>query len=142
VIEGTDEQVITPHTRWREYGFKAKPGNPMRMPPQVAPYHLRLDWMIWFLSFSVAVTGDGIRVPGYDLWFARLVRKLLLGDRAILKLMGANPFAERPPAFIRALFYEYRYSDRREKRQTGAWWVRRLLGIYLQPVSLEHLKEI
>lgn len=142
VMEGTNERVITPHTQWKEYGFKAKPGDPKRMPPQIAPYHLRLDWLIWFLPFSVTVTADGIRVYGYSLWFLRFVKRLLAGDREILRLMGKNPFPEQPPAFVRALFYRYRYSDWREKRESGAWWKRQLLGIYLQPVSTQALKDV
>jgi hypothetical protein len=114
----------------------------MRTPPQVAPYHLRLDWLIWFLPFSVARTGNGIRVWSYDVWFLRLVRRLLAGDVGILRLMGKNPFAERPPVFVRALFYEYRYTDAGEKRRTGAWWRRELAGVYLEPVSLETLNEV
>jgi hypothetical protein len=142
VLEGSSERVITPRTQWREYGFKAKPGDAKRMPPQVAPYHLRLDWLIWFLPFSVAMTGDGIRVYGHSLWFLRFVKKLLLGDRAILRLMGRNPFPERPPVFIRAVLYRYRYTDWKEKRETGAWWRRQILGMYLQAVSLETLKDL
>ena len=126
VMEGTSERVITPHTEWKEYGFKAKPGDPKRMPPQIAPYHLRLDWLIWFLPFSVAVTGDGIRVWGYSLWFLRFVQRLLSGDRGILRLMGKNPFPGQPPAFVRALFYRYRYTDRESRNaKPGAWWVSR-----------------
>jgi hypothetical protein len=142
VIEGTNERVLTPHTEWKEYGFKAKPGDPRRMPPQIAPYHLRLDWLIWFLPFSVTVTGDGILVYGYSLWFLRFVKKLLAGDRAILRMMGKNPFSEQPPAFLRAMFYRYRYTDWKEKRKSGAWWRRQLLGVYLQPMSLEALKDV
>jgi hypothetical protein len=142
VMQATSERIITPHTQWKDYGFKAKPGDPKRMPPQIAPYHLRLDWLIWFLPFSVAVTGDGIRVYGYSLWFLRFVQKLLSGDPAILRLMGKNPFPDQPPQFVRALFYRYRYTDRKQKLETGAWWVRELLGIYLQPVSLEMLKDV
>ena len=141
VMEGTDERMISPHTRWQEYGFKAKPGDPKRMPPQVAPYHLRLDWLIWFLPFSVAVTGEGIRVWGYQRWFLRFVQGLLSGDTGILRLMGANPFPGQPPAFIRALFYEYRYASWQERRETGLWWRRRLLGEYLPPVSREMLRD-
>lgn len=142
VIEGTSERVVTPHTQWLEYGFKGKPGDPGRMPPQVAPYHLRLDWLIWFLPFSVGVTREGIHVWGHQLWFLRFIRKLLAGDRAILRLMGKNPFPAQPPAWVRALFYEYRYTDFQQKRQTGAWWDRTLLGEYLGPVSLATLKDI
>jgi hypothetical protein len=142
VIEGTRDRVITPATEWSEYGFTGKPGDPRRTPPQVAPYHLRLDWLIWFLPFSVAVTTEGIHVSRYDLWFLRFVKKLLSGDAAMLKLMRVNPFAGRPPAFIRARFYLYRFTNLREKRESGTWWERRLLGEYLQPVSLQSLGRI
>src|SRR5262249_51408587 len=53
VIEGTDDLILTDATVWHEYEFKGKPGNPMRRPPQVAPYHLRLDWLLWVLPFSL-----------------------------------------------------------------------------------------
>ena len=142
VIEGTEDQVPSPATQWREYGFKGKPGNPRRMPPQVAPYHLRLDWMIWFLPFSVAVTGDRIRAWRHDLWFVRFIGKLLSGDQAILRLLRVNPFPGAPPAMVRALFYRYRYTTPQERRETGAWWVRQLLGEYLQPVTLQALKKV
>lgn len=141
-IEGTTDSIITPATSWREYEFKGKPGDPMRMPPQVAPYHLRLDWMVWFLPFSVTVTGAGIRVWGHKLWFLRLLRKLLEKDPAILRLMRKNPFPDRPPALIRVLLYRYRYTTWAEKRESGAWWNRRLLGVYLKPVSREMLEKI
>ena len=142
VIEGTEDAVITPATVWREYAFKAKPCDPMRMPPQVAPWHLRLDWMIWFLSFSVTLTEDGVRVWGYQLWFMRLVKRLLEGDRAMLRLMGKNPFPDRPPTWVRALFYEYRYTTWRERQETGAWWSRRLRGEYMHAVRLTALEKI
>ncbi|HWE85990.1 MAG TPA: lipase maturation factor family protein [Terracidiphilus sp.] len=142
VIEGSADRVISPVTEWREYGFKGKPGDVKRRPPQVAPYHLRLDWLIWFLPFAVAVTGDGIRVWRHDLWFMRFIGKLLVGDREILRLMRENPFPDEPPATVRALFYRYCYSTPQEKRETGAWWVRRLLGVYLQPVGLETLRKM
>jgi hypothetical protein len=56
--------------------------------------------------------------------------------------MGTNPFPDAPPAFIRAMFYEYRYATPQERRETGAWWVRTLLGTYLRPVSLENLEQV
>jgi hypothetical protein len=141
VIEGTADRVLTPATEWREYGFKAKPGDPMRRPPQIAPWHLRLDWLIWFIPFSIGIASQGIQVRGYDIWFVRFIEKLLSGDRAILRLMGKNPFPDQPPAQIRALLYHYRFTTPREKRDTAAWWVRRELGVYLPPTSLEDLKQ-
>jgi len=142
VIEGTEDPFVTEQTRWREYGFKAKPGELDRMPPQVAPYHLRLDWLMWFLPFSVAVTPRGIQMPGYDVWFLRLIQRLLEGDPTTLKLLRRNPFKNGSPRFIRAMFYLYRYTDWREKRETGAWWTRRLIDVYLPPVSLADLRRL
>ena len=142
VIEGTADSVVTPSTEWREYEFRVKPGDPMRRPPQVAPYHLRLDWLVWFIPFSIAVTPSGIRTSRYELWFLRFVQRLLANDRAILKLMGHNPFPGQPPARIRALVYRYRYTTPAEKRATGAWWVRRQLGVYLPAIGLEEMRRV
>ncbi|MGI4756992.1 MAG: lipase maturation factor family protein [Janthinobacterium lividum] len=142
VLEGASDRVPTSATVWREYGFKGKPGDLYRMPRQVAPYHLRLDWMIWFLPFTVGVTNRGIRVPSYEIWFLRLVKQLLVNDTSLLKLMGMNPFSDKPPDSIRARFYRYRYTDRATKQATGAWWSRELLGEYLEPVNLQSLDGI
>ena len=142
VIEGTDSPTISDQTRWREYAFKAKPGDSGRMPPQIAPYHLRLDWLMWFLPFSVAVTSHGVHVPQYELWFLRLIQKLLENDQSALRLLKGNPFNSGRPTFIRALFYHYRYTDWGERKRTGNWWVRRLVGVYLPPASLAHLRKL
>ncbi|HWG51222.1 MAG TPA: lipase maturation factor family protein [Candidatus Acidoferrales bacterium] len=142
VLEGTDEPILNERTQWHAYEFKAKPGDPRRMPPQLAPYHLRLDWLMWFLPFSVMVTGSGALVPGYEVWFMRFVQKLLQDDAAALTLIKHNPFRGKRPAFIRALYYEYHFTSRQEKRETGAWWTRRLIDEYLPPVSLAHLRQV
>src|SRR5260370_2347644 len=52
IVEGTDDAVLTPATKWSEYEFKGKPGDVTRMPSQIAPYHLRLDWLMWFAAMS------------------------------------------------------------------------------------------
>lgn len=142
VIEGTDEALLSERTRWQEYGFKAKPDDPRRMPPQWAPYHLRLDWLVWFLPFSVGVGESGVHLRGYELWFMRLIRKLLENDAATARLFRKNPFQDAPPQFVRALFYRYRYTSRLEKKETGAWWQRRLIGAYLPPISLAQLRKV
>jgi hypothetical protein len=142
VIEGTDEPSVTDQTRWQEYEFKAKPGNPRRTPPQIAPYHLRLDWLMWFLPFSVAVTKRGIQAPGYEMWFVRFVQRLLEGDHPTLKLLKHDPFKGARPTFVRATFYFYHYASRREKKETGARWIRRMVDVYLPPVSLAELRRV
>ncbi len=128
VIEGTRDAMVTSSTRWLEYEFKAKPGDPSRMPPQIAPYHLRLDWLMWFAAMSPSPD---------DPWFFHLIQKLLEGDAATLGLMGRNPFPGAPPGYIRAQYYLYTFSTPEERRTTGRWWDRRLVNTYLRPVSLE-----
>jgi hypothetical protein len=59
----------------------------------------------------------------------------LQGDPATLKLLGKNPFPEKPK-LIRARLYRYRFATPQERRDTGQWWVRSPAGEYLPPVSL------
>ena len=81
VIEGTDEPEITEHTVWKEYGFKGKPGDPHRLPRQWAPYHLRLDWLMWFAALS----------PGYARdWLGPFVIRLLRNDPPTLRSASAQ----------------------------------------------------
>jgi hypothetical protein len=128
VVEGsTDDAEPGPATTWLEYGFKGKPGDPRRLPPQVAPYHLRLDWLMWFLPLS--------RAYG-DRWFVPFLVRLLEGDRSTLALLRHNPFPDAPPRWIRARLFRYRFSTWRELRETGAWWVRRPIGDFLGPIRL------
>jgi lipase maturation factor len=128
VVEGTSADTLGPDTVWREYSFKAKPGDPSRRPPQFAPYHLRLDWLMWFCGFS----------PWYqEPWFVHFMALLLQNDEGTLSLMGENPFPEKPPKFVRALVYEYRFTTPEERRKTGRWWNREAKGEYFPPVSLD-----
>jgi hypothetical protein len=127
IIEGTDEPEPGPSTLWREYEFKAKPGDPKRRPPQVAPYHLRLDWLMWFAAMSG---------PDRHPWLVALMLRLLQNDRPTLKLLRRTPFPDRPPEYVRARLYHYRFSTAAERRQTGAWWVRVLAGDHIAPMSL------
>jgi hypothetical protein len=127
IVEGTDADAIEPATAWREYEFKGKPGDVRRMPPQLAPYHLRLDWLMWFLPLS---SRYGER------WFVPFLIKLLEGDRPTLALLRSNPFPDAPPRFVRARLYRYRFTTWRERRESGAWWARTLIGEYMPPVTL------
>jgi hypothetical protein len=124
IVEGTDEPELTPATTWKEYEFKGKPGDPARLPPQIAPYHLRLDWLMWFLALGM---------PAQHRWFERFVERLLENDRATLKLLRRNPFPDEAPTHVRARLFRYRFSTRAEKRETGARWVRAPVSDYLRP---------
>jgi Lipase maturation factor len=127
IVEGTDATAIEAGTAWREYEFKGKPGDVRRLPPQFAPYHLRLDWLMWFLPLS---SRYGER------WFVPFLVKLLEGDGPTLALLRSNPFPDRPPRFVRARLYRYRFTTVKERRETGAWWARTLIGEYVPPVAL------
>jgi hypothetical protein len=141
VLEGTEsDDPTSEQAQWREYECKAKPGNVARMPPQVAPYHLRLDWLLWFLPLSSRIHGRHVVTPGYAPWFLRLVERLLEADGPTLRLLRRDPFAGRAPRFVRAQYYRYQYTDAGERRRTGAWWRRTLVGEYLPAVSLEDVR--
>jgi hypothetical protein len=133
VVEGTTADGARPDVEWREYGFKGKPDDPARMPPQVAPYHLRLDWLLWFIPLSPRYGGD---------WFLRFVARLLEGDRATLALIRRNPFPDGPPRLVRARFFRYRFTTLAERRATGDWWVREFESDYLPPVRLEDVRRV
>ena len=127
IVEGTSDATLGADTEWREYEFKAKPGDVRRRPPQYAPYHLRLDWLMWFAAFSS---------PEYNEWFVPFVIKLLEADRPTLRLLRHDPFAGAAPRYVRARLWRYRFSTPEERRQTGAWWHRIMVGEYLPPVAL------
>ena len=127
IVEGTDEAAITPQTAWREYGFKAKPGDVMRRPPQYAPYHLRLDWLMWFAAMSS---------PMYHEWFVPFLAKLLEADPAVLRLLRHDPFGGARPRFVRARLFLYRFTTPAERRTSGAWWHRTYVGDYVRPIAL------
>ncbi|MCM8794353.1 MAG: lipase maturation factor family protein [Candidatus Omnitrophica bacterium] len=127
-IEGTSDEQITPQTEWKEYPFKGKPGSVDKRPPQIAPYHLRLDWLLWF-----AAMGSVRQYP----WLLRLAERLLEGDPATLRLLAGNPFPDVPPKYIRMRYYLYRFTTPEERKATGHWWKRELKGEYLPPVALK-----
>jgi hypothetical protein len=128
IVEGSDAQELTPSAEWREYEFRGKPGDPRRRPPQIAPYHLRLDWLMWFAAMSSY---------GEEPWFVNFAAKLLEGDRPVLSLLAANPFPGHPPHYVRARLYLYRFTTPQERSETGAWWKRDLVGEWFPPVSLD-----
>jgi hypothetical protein len=123
VIEGSDEPTVTASTVWREYEFKGKPGDPSRRPPQIAPYHLRLDWLMWFEAFSPRPQSE---------WFIAVLQRLLQGDTATLELLQRNPFPDHAPRFLRARYYRYSFTTADEHRRTGRWWNRQLVSEYVR----------
>lgn len=126
VFEGTDAARVTDETPWLEYGFKGKPGDVRRWPRQWSPYHLRLDWAMWFVALA----------PGYGQPFmSRFCRALLENDQHIVKLLRHNPFPDTPPRHIRVLLYRYRFTTASELRRDHAWWQREHIGEYIAPIT-------
>jgi hypothetical protein len=116
VIEATEDGET-----WIPYELRAKPGDVRRRPRQVAPYHLRLDWLLWFAALS----------PQYAAgWFPALLRHLRSADPAVLRLFREDPLEGRRPTAVRATLYEYRFTTRAERKASGDWWVRQWLGPY------------
>ncbi|BBZ49923.1 lipase maturation factor family protein [Mycobacterium heidelbergense] len=130
VIEGTEEERLTQHTVWKEYEFKGKPGAVRRLPRQWAPYHLRLDWLMWFAAISRAYAQP---------WLIPLLQRLLCNDRPTLRLLRHNPFPDSPPRYVRAQLYQYRFTTAAELRRERAWWHRTLIGHYVPPMALRNV---
>jgi hypothetical protein len=124
VVEGTlDDDPGA--ADWVEYAFKGKPGALDRIPRQFAPYHLRLDWLMWFLPLGRSL----------DDWFAVFLARLLDADAATLRLLAADPFAGERPRWVRVIAYRYRFTTRAEFRETRARWKRDRRRELVRPVS-------
>lgn len=121
VIEGSDDDE-----HWREYVFKYKPGNLHKRPEWIIPHQPRLDWQMWFAALGT---------PDQQPWFKNLMVRMLQGSPVVLDLFEHNPFPDRPPRFIRALFYEYHFTSPEQYQQNHQWWNRDLIGIYHPAIS-------
>jgi hypothetical protein len=96
------------------------------LPRQFAPYHLRLDWLMWFLALGARA----------ERWFYVFLTRLLEADAATLRLLRSSPFGAERPAWVRARVYAYRYSAWEELRRDHVWWVRELVGELVPPIRL------
>jgi predicted small integral membrane protein len=126
VVEGTLDDEPDDGSDWREYGFRGKPGDVRRLPRQWAPYHLRLDWLMWFLPLRTV----------HEEWFYAFLAKLLEADGAVLRLLRKDPFDGARPRWVRVHSYLYRFATRAEYRETGQRWIRTLLYEAIPPLSL------
>jgi predicted DCC family thiol-disulfide oxidoreductase YuxK len=127
VIEGSADGID-----WMPYEFKWKPGDLKRAPGWCAPHQPRLDWQMWFAA---------LETPRENPWFIALIFRLLQGSQDVNRLLERNPFPDKPPRYMRAMFYRYRFTTVDELRQTGAWWKREELREYLPTVSLDQFRQ-
>jgi lipase maturation factor 1 len=126
VLEGSADGV-----EWLPFEFKWKPGDVKRAPGWCAPHQPRLDWQMWFAA---------LESPQQNPWLVGLIVRLLQGSHEVTGLLAHNPFPDKPPRYIRATFYRYRFTTTSELRQTGAWWKRQELREYLPTVSMDQLR--
>jgi hypothetical protein len=122
VIEGSEDGET-----WRPYEFRWKPGDPARGLPVAFLHMPRLDWQMWFAS---------LYGPDESPWFGALIRRLLEGSPAVLALLEKNPFPAKPPRYIQAVLYDYRFTTPEERRAGGGVWKREWRATYWPPETL------
>ncbi len=122
-VEGSDDGRT-----WKEYKFKWKPDDLNQAPCWVAPHQPRLDWQMWF----AALRGNCQNAP----WFVNFMIRLLQGSPDVLELLEKNPFPGTPPRYVRAVLYDYRFTDLETKQEKGTWWKRERRGLYCRPIAL------
>jgi hypothetical protein len=69
-------------------------------------------------------------------WFWGFLERLLQNEPTVTALLEKNPFADKPPTYVRAQFYDYIFAGSEDKAK-GQWWNRRLLREYFPPVHLK-----
>ena len=97
-----------------------------RVPRQFAPYHLRLDWLMWFLPLGHSL----------DDWFTMFLVRLLEAHAPTLRMLRRDPFEGERPAWVRVVSYRYRFATRAEHRGSGAVWVRDRRHVLIRPLGV------
>ncbi|PYI80099.1 MAG: hypothetical protein DME26_22235 [Verrucomicrobia bacterium] len=122
IVEGSNDGQT-----WLPYEFKDKPGDLQRRPRFIAPHQPRLDWQMWF-----AALGDYRGNP----WFINFCGRLLQGSPEVLRLLDRNPFSGKPPRYVRAVVYDYHFTNLEARHRTDDWWRREVKGLYCPVLSL------
>ena len=130
IIEGSNDGVT-----WVPYEFYWKPGDLSRRPGLVAPHQPRLDWQMWFAALNGRYQRSSRLI-----WFERLIVRIFEGEPEVMKFFAVNPFPERPPNYLRARLYRYEFTTAAEKKETGNWWNRELIGEFFPVVSRQNLR--
>jgi hypothetical protein len=106
---------------WSPYRFRYKPQALSEAPGIYAPYQPRFEWNLWFASL-----GSWRDYP----IVANTEVQLLSNNKDVLALFAENPFDKQPPHQVRAVLWQYWFTSMEEKRKTGMWWRRQMLGSY------------
>lgn len=106
---------------WTAYPFRYK-AQDVRKPPGIyAPVQPRFDWNLWFASLGSWIDNR---------WVLNVEVRLLQNQPAVLQLFAGDPFARRAPVAVRAMQWQYWFTTPAERRKSGAWWHRDLIGQY------------
>jgi hypothetical protein len=108
-------------TTWKPYVFGHKPQLLDERPRVYAPYQPRFDWNLWFASLGDWRQNE--MVPLTE-------EALLDNDRDVIGLFRDDPFGGRAPKYVRAVLWQYWFTTLDEKKRTGNWWRRNLMGLY------------
>lgn len=111
---------------WQPYLFRYKPQLLNEAPRIYAPYQPRFDWNLWFASLGDWRQNEMVLLTE---------EHLLANDGDVLKLFRSNPFPQSPPRYVRAVLWQYWFTSMAEKRRTGDWWRRELLGLYAPTIT-------
>ncbi len=115
---------------WLTYPFRYKPQDPAVAPGIYAPYQPRFEWNLWFASLGSW---------RQNMWIINAEERLLRNEPSVMALFARNPFADGPPRQVRAVRWQYWFTDRATKRKEGMWWRRQLIGLYAP--ALERLPD-
>ncbi|HXW60047.1 MAG TPA: lipase maturation factor family protein, partial [Myxococcota bacterium] len=94
-----------------------------KIPRIIAPYHLRLDWLMWFAAMSSYQ---------YYPFTVALALHLLQGDKRVLSLLEHDPFNGKAPKFLRMTSYQYYFESLGRKNI----WRRENAHVYLPIVFI------
>jgi lipase maturation factor 1 len=149
VNENRDELIISATTQsetdskddpnWKEYEFKAKPGNINKSPVWLSPYHYRLDWQMWVASTSNCVD--------HSPWIKSFLLKLLEQDPGVLNLLENDPWknSTKKPVYIRIDKYRYKFQQHKTpESQNQPYWDRSFISQFYPKqgiASIDTLKE-
>ncbi len=131
VVEGSADG-----TGWLAYDFAWKVDGIDERPRFVAPHQPRVAWQLWF----AALEGRFDYRSRNAAWFEALVWKLLRGEPGVKRLLRHDPFPDSPPRLVRARLMRYEFTTLEERRASGDWWKRVVIGEYLPEVALPATK--
>ena len=120
-FQGLSGDANSGTANWVAYPFRYKPQDLGKAPGIYAPYQPRFEWNLWFASL-----GTWRENP----FVVRAEMELLLSSRDVLALFRSNPFPSAPPKQVRAVLWQYWFTDRATKRATGNCWRREYRGLY------------